>query len=729
MPTSGNSIATAYVDILVSTAFAKSMTAARSAFKQEMSRLAGDGNKAVGTKLFDGLKSRVSAVTAEIGRMGTSLRAIATPWAAMAGVGGGAFALGASVKQFGDFEQSMARVKAITGASVPQFEALSAQARKLGKETVFSSQDAANAMGYFAQNGLKVDEIMKAMPGTLNLAAAGQLDMATSADIVSKIMKGMKIPAEEVGRVVDVMAQAFTTSNTDLQMLGEAFKYVGPVAASSNSSLEETTAMIQILSDAGIQASMAGTSLRQLFVNLRSPTKEAKKALDGLGVSVYDSAGKFMPMSSIIDQLNRATAGMTEEQRNAALGHIAETRALSGLIELMSAGGDVIRTKMAALFGSAGRAAMIAAIQMNTLWGKFEQLKGSVSEVANNIGEALKPALVEISAWFERLADRISVKKDLMPWLVGMAPKILGIVAALKVLKVTFTLLGAAMGTSGLALLFSPAGVLVLGVTALAAAFVHAQMTGQTWFDSIAEGTARLLGFENAVTRANDAIAAGNVTKKNTRDVLAILAKNEQQRLRGESTQETVSANIAELEKEIVAQKAHARKLAADEQSESAALAIQTVRRYQQKVEELKAQLESIIAMDAYRAKFSTPAAAAGGDISAAQSAVAGAAAGGLSWLKGLGAGFVEMGGNVVDGMIQEYQKGKKARDQGGELSDVTSFLTSMQQKLMEKNQEKLQADIEKNTADTAVATTKVMPDLLTGIKTAIGNLKFGFAP
>src|SRR5690606_12326139 len=132
----------------------------------------------------------------------------------------------------------------------------------------FSASQAADAMGNFAQAGFKVNEIMGAIGPTLDLAAAGQLDMATASDITAKVMRGMGIEATELTGVVDVLAKAFSTSNTDLQMLGEAMKYVGPVAKSSGKDLNEVVASLQVLSDAGLQASLAGTSLRGIISRL-----------------------------------------------------------------------------------------------------------------------------------------------------------------------------------------------------------------------------------------------------------------------------------------------------------------------------------------------------------------------------------------------------------------------------------------------------------------------------
>jgi hypothetical protein len=331
--------------------------------------------------------------------------------------------------------------------------------------------------------------------------------------------------------------------------------------------------------------------------------------------------------------------------------------------------------------------------------------------------------------------------------------------AALKTLSVSFTVLGAAVGKSPLALLLSPTGVLVLGLGALAAAFVHARTTGQTWFDSIAEGTARLLGFENAVTAANLAIGEANASKARTRQARTILDTNEQRRLKGEQTAETLQKDIAEFEGLRDKSKADAKRLLAEsrlamdraaekrssffgsytapgdaayaeEASQAAQRKAQEAAAFQRRIDALKLQLQNVQAMDAYRATVTPPPAPpTPEDTAAAQTAVANAATGAWTWLRGLGGGLADIAGKTLSETGKELLRAsgeRKARPQGGELSDMTNFLAGMQQQMMDAREKKLQADIEANTAETATATSKV-PDLLSGIRSAINGLKFGF--
>ena len=294
---------------------------------------------------------------------------------------------------YGRYEQSMARVKAITEATEVEFKQLENTAQRLGRTTVFSAKQAADAMGFLAVTGLKTNEIIAAMPHVLNLAAAGQLDMATSADIVAKIMRGMGLSAEDLGHTVDVLAKAFTSSNTTLPMLGEAMKFVGPVAKTVSKDIEEVTAVIMALSDAGIQGGMAGTTLRRALSALAGGSPAAKKGLKALGVEVADSDGKMLHMAVIIDNLNNSMKNMNEVDRLAKLMEIFGQRAGPGMAELLSVGSEKILKYEKSLEGAGGAAKRIADIQLNTLYGALKLIWNAVEGLSIKLGEILAPSL------------------------------------------------------------------------------------------------------------------------------------------------------------------------------------------------------------------------------------------------------------------------------------------------------------------------------------------------
>src|SRR5690606_25493246 len=196
----------------------------------------------------------------------------------------------------GDFQAGMNQVRAVSGATGDELAALETQAKELGRTTQFSASEAADGMGYLAMAGFEANEILGSMPSVLQLAAAAQMDLGRAADITSNILTGYGMEVDELGHANDVLVNAMTRANVDLTMLGESFKYVGPVAKSAGVTFEESAAAIGLLGNAGIQGSMAGTALRGAISRLLNPTGEAARTLERLGVNAVTSSGELRPL-------------------------------------------------------------------------------------------------------------------------------------------------------------------------------------------------------------------------------------------------------------------------------------------------------------------------------------------------------------------------------------------------------------------------------------------------
>lgn len=289
---------------------------------------------------------------------------------------------GASIKMAGDFEKSMNRVKALSGATGEEFEHLRSVAKKLGAETQFSATQAAEGLSFLAMAGFSAAEAAEALPGVLDLAAAGAIDLGRAADIASNILSGFALEIKELPRLNDVLTKTFTSTNTSLEQLGEAFQYVGPVASSAGLSIEETAAAIGLLGNAGIQGSSAGTALRGVISRLLSPAGEAAATLDRLGVNAVTSTGKLRSLRDIVDQLRKSGA------TTADFLTIFGDRAGPGMAALVSQGADALEELTNKNINSAGTAAEIAATQMEGFHGQMEQLRSAAEGLAISIGEA-----------------------------------------------------------------------------------------------------------------------------------------------------------------------------------------------------------------------------------------------------------------------------------------------------------------------------------------------------
>ena len=334
-----------------------------------------------------GLKS-LGSITAK--GLKTATTTIAGTATALAGVSTAAIKVGS------DFEAQMSRVKAISGATGEEFDQLRQQAIDLGADTAFSASQAAQGMENLAAAGFETDEIMSAMPGMLDLAAASGEDLAASADIAASTLRGFGLEASEAGHVADVLAENANRTNSSVAETGEAMKYIAPLARAAGISMEETAAAIGIMANAGIQGSQAGTTLRGALSRLSKPTDIMQQAMDELGVSFYDSEGKMLSLAEQVGMLQRAMEGMTDEQKNNYLVTLYGQEALSGMLALINEGPDSLSSLTAAYEACDGSAKAAAETMQDNLKGAVEQLSGSAETLGivfyDSVAENLKNA-------------------------------------------------------------------------------------------------------------------------------------------------------------------------------------------------------------------------------------------------------------------------------------------------------------------------------------------------
>lgn len=469
------------------------------------------------------VETRARAIGATLASVGTQMTAVSAGMLAP---------FAASAKTFANFEQNMARVKALTGATGPAFNELAELAQKLGRDTVFSASQAAEAMGNFALAGFKVNDIMTATPSALKLAAAGQMGVAQAADISAKIMAGMGLSAEQLGGAVDVLAKAMTTANTDLVQLGDAMKYVGPIAKTAGLSFEETVAAVQALSNAGIQADMAGTTLRGALLSMTAPSAEAAKKLKQLGVVVNDAGGNVRPLADILDALNAGLAGLGSGERLGELGKIFGDRQAAGMAELLSQGGGKLRSMTAALQDAAGTADRISGTQLDTLGGAFTLIASSVEGLAIAVGDALNKPLRVLA---ETIKNTINVTTQWISEHRGLVVAVAAGAATIGTLGVSLIAAGGALRlfagalwlvrtaatavpvTLGLVkaavvLLTTPIGLATLAVAGLGVAFVAAQGKGDTFLKRLGSGFRETFGgAAEVIHQMVDLLSAGEL--------------------------------------------------------------------------------------------------------------------------------------------------------------------------------------------------------------------------
>lgn len=283
-----------------------------------------------------------------------------------------------------DFDSTMSHLQALTRlqSNDPALAELRAQARQLGATTLHTSGDVASGQAFLAMAGFTPKAIRAAMPGVLDMATAGGMDLARTADIASNILGGFRLEAGKMGRVSDVLTKTFTTSNTSMEMLGESMKYVGPIAAAANVRLEQAAAMAGLLGDVGIQGSEAGTTLRAMLLRLSAPTGGAAKALRGLGMSITDELGNIRDMTDILEELSWAMESLGEGEQLRLLKEIFGERPAAGVTELLrQAGQGNLRRYTTEVADSDGEAGRTAATMADNLRGDLDELRSAWADV------------------------------------------------------------------------------------------------------------------------------------------------------------------------------------------------------------------------------------------------------------------------------------------------------------------------------------------------------------
>ena len=321
------------------------------------------------------------------GRLGAGIAmtaAAAAPLAAMIGTAA-------------EYEKAMSKVKAITNASDTDMQKLSATAQELGSKTQFSASQAAEAMSYLGMAGWKTEQIISGMPGLLDLAAASGSNLATVADIVSDDLTAFGMSADQAGHMADVMAAASTNANTNVEMMGQTFKYAGAVAGSLGYSLEDVAVATGLMANAGIKADQAGTSLRAIMTRLVAPTKQSGTAMDLLGISVTNADGTMKPFMQTMEELRDAFSGLSDSEKAEKASMIAGQEAMSGFLSIVNASDEDFAKLSNAITNCDGAAARMAGTMNNNAKGGAVQLQSAIEAVSISIGQLFLPTVAEVA--------------------------------------------------------------------------------------------------------------------------------------------------------------------------------------------------------------------------------------------------------------------------------------------------------------------------------------------
>lgn len=358
--------------------------------------------KKAGSSLAE-LKNRTAGVADKLKSSFNGVRgAMAT-----VGVGIGATAvvgvLKSSVQSYADLEDQVRRNRAIMSASAEEEKQLMQQTRDLGRSTKFTAQEVAEAQMYQAMAGMKTNEVLEMTPKLLKMSIAAGSDFAQTSDIVTDNLSAFGMSIGEVDRLMDVMVATSNNANTNVQMLGEAYKYV---AASSRNfeSFENVNILLGVLADNGIKSGQAGRNLAAIYRRLANPPKEVANALTDLNIQLYDQQGKFKGVKALCDDLKKATANLTQEERNRYLAMIAGGEGMKILASIMGTTEEGYNKVADGVRNAKGATDKFADEMSNTTANKIAQFESALAELKISIGEAFAPIATK---WMEDFMKKV----------------------------------------------------------------------------------------------------------------------------------------------------------------------------------------------------------------------------------------------------------------------------------------------------------------------------------
>ncbi|QTJ50470.1 phage tail tape measure protein [Dolosigranulum pigrum] len=401
-------------------------------------------------------------------------------------------AVGAYATKTGaEFESAMSKVSALSGATGKDLSTLEKAAREMGRTTRYGSTEAANALSYMSLAGWDTQQMVKGLKPVLNLASAGQMDLAQASDIVTDMMSMFGLEAEQAGRATDVFAVAQANSNTTVSQLGEALKKSGSAAAAAGQSLEDTSAILGVLANNGIKGSEAGTALNAMFRDLQAAAVDGKVAIGDTSVAVYDANGNMRSMVDIIADVEKATEGMTQEQKHNALASIFQQRSLKGMNTLLNSGSGELKKLQGELNNSTGAAQTMADEMDNNLKGSFMKLKSAMEDIGIAISQMTSGPLKAIVDWAKDLAlkfQELSPHAQQLIVIFGAVAAAIGpllwifgsIIQKIPAVITGFKLLGVAFGA-----ITSPVGIVIAGITAIVGALIYLWKTNEQFREAV----------------------------------------------------------------------------------------------------------------------------------------------------------------------------------------------------------------------------------------------------
>lgn len=364
----------------------------------------GSGLKNFGSRAWNVTLKAVDYATAPIRGVINLLKNPILQAGAVLGVSVG---LADTINTYKDFEAAMSQVQAISGSTQSDLTRLTAKAKEMGATTKFTAAESAEAFNYMAMAGWNAEQIMGGIEGILNLAAASGEDLGTTSDIVTDALTAFGLKASDATHFSDVLAQASSSANTDVGMMGETFKYVASMAGSLSYSIEDVALMTGLMANSGIKSTQAGTALNSVLTRLATNSSGAADAIAALGVNFYDSAGNARPLGTVMGELREATKGMNQEQKSSLANTVAGMEAQKGLLAILNASEEDYNKLADAISNADGASKRMSDTMMDNLSGDITLFQSAVDGLKISLGERMS------NSWL----------RDIVQWLTAQVPK------------------------------------------------------------------------------------------------------------------------------------------------------------------------------------------------------------------------------------------------------------------------------------------------------------------
>lgn len=322
----------------------------------------------------------------------------------------------AAVKTSMDFEAAMSKVASLSGAQGEQFDRLRDKAIEMGAQTMYSATESAEALQYMALAGWDTEDMLDGLEPILKLAGAAGMDLGRASDIVTDGLTAMGLTAKDAAHFADVLAVAMSKSNTDVNQLGEAFKYVAPLAGAMGYNIEDLSLALGLMANAGIKASQGGTSLRRVLQNLSNPTDKVAGAMEKLGISMFNPDGSAKSLYDLMVELRESMRGLSEEEQAMYASTIAGSTGLSGLLAIVNASDEDFNTLTDAIYNANGAGMEMYDTMTNNLQGSVTELMSALESLMISMGDLLVPLIKEVvsmlQGWVEHLNSLDETQKQ-----------------------------------------------------------------------------------------------------------------------------------------------------------------------------------------------------------------------------------------------------------------------------------------------------------------------------